>query len=64
MRNLIMFLCGFVLGMILMFTGMKRELSKARHAQSDTYSAWIQDRQDWRDGKPFTVHTGRHGQKW
>lgn len=26
--------------------------------------AWLKDRQDWRDGKPFEVRHSRHHQTW
>lgn len=66
-RALRAFAIGLLLGagaMIPAYVAACRDVVKWVQFQQDTRDAWLQDRKDWRDGKPFEVRHGRHHNSW
>lgn len=66
-RTLLAFAVGLLLGagaMIPVYLEARRNVTLWADLQAGTRDSWLQDRQDWRDGKPFEVRYGRHHRSW
>lgn len=66
-KLLIIFLLGYLFGCLAMFPEqqyLKKEIKQWSQQWEDTRDAWLQDRRDWRDGKPFKVRYSQRHQSW
>lgn len=63
MKVLINFVIWLCLGLTVVFH-YKSEATYWQHQWAMTRLAWLQDRVDWKEGKPFERRYGRHHQEW
>lgn len=61
------FIAGLILGILLMSPGYFRGLYKIGSLDQSCQklrTAWMADRQAWRDGESFQSHYGPHHESW
>lgn len=51
-------------GMLAPYLKARADATKWAELQGKTRDSWVEDRENWRNGKPFEPHYNRHHHAW